>query len=263
MTIDARLSEVPATPEALRYAAFTEQAAGGNPAGGVLDHAAGREGIARGEQHRAVRVHQLQGGPGPLGQQRGEYGVVVVQLGELVPVAQGEDEVFVAGVGDVRRVAGVEVVPVPAQGAQRPIKLIVLGRSGTGGNAGQRRRCACFGDLGGDRDGAGEGVEAQLAGAEAFGESAAAAAAAAAAMVACLQKATSALGLKYRIWYCPRVADGSTEAVSEKPTCDRRPYRHGRYSAIWRALCSPSMIAECRHGTLHRVSLEVGAEDFS
>ena len=37
----------------------------------------------------------------------------------------------------------------------------------------------------------------------------------------------------------------------------------GRYSAIWRALCSPSMIAECRHGTLHRVSLEVGAEDFS
>jgi len=37
MTIDARLSEVPATPEVLRYAAFTEQGAGGNPAGVVLD----------------------------------------------------------------------------------------------------------------------------------------------------------------------------------------------------------------------------------
>jgi len=82
--------------------------------------------------------------------------------------------VFVAGVGDVRRVAGVEAVPVPAQGAQRPIKLIVLGRSGTGGNAGQRqrqrqrRRCACVADLGDDRDGAVQGVEAQLSGAEAF-----------------------------------------------------------------------------------------------
>lgn len=77
---------------------------------------------------------------------------------------------FVAGVGDVRRVAGVEAVPVPAQGAQRPIKLIVLGRSGTGGNAGQRqrRRCACVADLGDDRNGAVQGVEAQLTGAEAF-----------------------------------------------------------------------------------------------
>jgi len=80
--------------------------------------------------------------------------------------------VFVAGVGDVRRVAGIEAVPVPAQGAQRPIKLIVLGRSGTGGNAGQRqrqrRRCACVADLGDDRNGAVQGVEAQLTGAEAF-----------------------------------------------------------------------------------------------
>lgn len=30
-------------------------------------------------------------------------------------------------------------------------------------------------------------------------------------------------------------------------------------SAIWRGLCSPSMIAECRHGTLYRDSFEDGA----
>lgn len=37
MTIHAEPSEAPATPEVLRYAAFTEQGAGGNPAGVVLD----------------------------------------------------------------------------------------------------------------------------------------------------------------------------------------------------------------------------------
>ncbi len=37
MTVDAGLSKVPPTPEVLRYAAFTEQGAGGNPAGVVLD----------------------------------------------------------------------------------------------------------------------------------------------------------------------------------------------------------------------------------
>lgn len=37
MTVDTGLSEVPVTPEVLRYAAFTEQGAGGNPAGVVLD----------------------------------------------------------------------------------------------------------------------------------------------------------------------------------------------------------------------------------
>jgi PhzF family phenazine biosynthesis protein len=37
MTTEAGLNEVPATPAVLRYAAFTEQGAGGNPAGVVLD----------------------------------------------------------------------------------------------------------------------------------------------------------------------------------------------------------------------------------
>jgi PhzF family phenazine biosynthesis protein len=37
MSDDAEMREVPATPEVLRYAAFTEQGAGGNPAGVVLD----------------------------------------------------------------------------------------------------------------------------------------------------------------------------------------------------------------------------------
>lgn len=37
MTIDAGLNKVPATPAVLRYAAFTELGAGGNPAGVVLD----------------------------------------------------------------------------------------------------------------------------------------------------------------------------------------------------------------------------------
>lgn len=37
MTVDARLSDVHAAPQVLRYAAFTEHGAGGNPAGVVLD----------------------------------------------------------------------------------------------------------------------------------------------------------------------------------------------------------------------------------
>ncbi len=37
MPTNAGLSDVPATPQVLRYAAFTEQGAGGNPAGVVLD----------------------------------------------------------------------------------------------------------------------------------------------------------------------------------------------------------------------------------
>ena len=45
MTVDTRHSAAPATPEVLRYAAFTENSAGGNPAGVVLD--AGRLGDAQ------------------------------------------------------------------------------------------------------------------------------------------------------------------------------------------------------------------------
>lgn len=37
MSVHAGISQVPATPEVLRYAAFTEHGAGGNPAGVVLD----------------------------------------------------------------------------------------------------------------------------------------------------------------------------------------------------------------------------------
>ncbi len=37
MTVEAEPSAAPVAPEVLRYAAFTEQGAGGNPAGVVLD----------------------------------------------------------------------------------------------------------------------------------------------------------------------------------------------------------------------------------
>ena len=96
--------------------------------------------------------------------------VVVVQGGQPCPIAHGEDQVVIAGVGDVRGIPRVEVLAAPAQRGQRRLQLPGLGWAGARGDAGQRRGQPGRAGAGPDGHRAGQGVEVQQPRAVAFGD---------------------------------------------------------------------------------------------